>query len=114
MIATAHVELTVSLTPSPSGPTYKAATWISFQCQASGGSGVYRYKWKVYCTSTDVKVFESGYSSDATFRIKSTPSTCYNKVECVAEDRALPISGSASFAISTVTGEYRMTIIKGL
>ena len=99
------IELNVNLTSSPSGPVYQAATWISFQCQASSGSGLYSYRWKVYCSSTGVQVFESSRGSDASFRIKSTPSTCFNKVECIAEDRVLPLSGSASVPISSVTGE---------
>ena len=94
----------VSLTSSPTGPTYQAATWITFQCSATSGSGVYRYKWRVYCSSSDVVVFESLAGLETSFRIKSTPSVCYDKVECVAEDAVLPLSGSASTTITSVTG----------
>ena len=97
-------ELDVSVTSTPSGPSYQAATWISFQCRATSGSGVYSYKWKVYCSSTGVQIFESRSGSDASFRIKSTPSMCFNKVECIAEDMVLPLSGSASVSITSVTG----------
>ena len=91
---------------SPSGPTYQAATWISFQCSATSGSGIYRYKWRVYCSSTDVLIFESTAGLETSFRIKSTPSVCYDRVECVAEDTVLPLSGSASATITSVTGNH--------
>ena len=105
------VELNINLTSNPVGPTYQAATWISFQCQATGGSGLYSYRWKVYCNSTDVQVFESSRGSGTSFRIKSTPSTCFNKVECIAEDRVLPISGSVSIPISSVTGKDLAVVV---
>jgi hypothetical protein len=98
------VDLTVSLTSNPSGPLYQAAIWITFQCSATSGSGLYRYKWRVYCSSTGALVFESVVGSEVTFRIKSTPSVCYDKVECVAEDTVLPLTGSGSETISSVTG----------
>lgn len=99
------LELDVSITSTPYGPSYQAATWISFQCQASSGSGLYSFKWKVYCGATGVQMFESRPGSNTTFRIKSTPSVCFNKVECIAEDRVLPLSGSASVSITSVTGK---------
>ena len=101
----------VSLTSSPTGPTYQAATWITFQCSATSGSGVYRYKWRVYCSSSDVVVFESLAGLETSFRIKSTPSVCYDKVECVAEDAVLPLSGSASTTITSVTGNQHGSML---
>ena len=98
-------ELDVSVSSTPSGPSYQAATWISFQCQATSGSGLYSYRWKVYCSATGVQIFESRPGSDTTFRVKSTPSVCFNMVECIAEDRVLPLSGSASVSITSVTGK---------
>ena len=98
------LELPVSLSSNPSGPSYQAATWIAFQCLATSGSGLYRYTWRVYCSSTGTLVFESLSGSETSFRIKSTPSVCYNKVECVAEDTVLPLTGTSSVTINSVTG----------
>lgn len=97
------LELVVSLTSSPSGPSYQAAVWITFQCSATSGSGIYQYKWRVYCDSTGLVIFESMAGQETSFRIKSTPSVCYDRVECVAEDTVLPLTGSTSTTI-TVTG----------
>lgn len=99
------IELDVSLTSSPSGPSYQAGVWITFQCSAASGSGIYQYRWRVYCDSTDVVIFESISGQDTSFRIKSTPSVCYNRVECAAEDTVLPLTGSSSVAITSVTGK---------
>ncbi len=99
------LELSVGLTSTPSGPNYPAATWITFQCQATHGSGIYRYKWRVYCASTGVLIFESIAGIETSFRMKSTPSVCYDRIECVAEDTVLPLAGSASETITSVTGK---------
>ena len=99
------IELVVSLTSSPPGPSYQAATWITFQCSARSGSGIYRYQWKVYCRATGILVFSSTAGLETSFRIKSTPPLCYDQVECVAEDTVLPFTGSASSSITSVTGK---------
>ena len=49
-------------------------------------------------------MFESAAGSDNSFRIKSTPPVCYDRVECVAEDTVLPLSGSGTVSITSVTG----------
>lgn len=98
------IDLTVSLTSTPSGPTYQAATWVTFLCSASGGSGLYGYKWRVHCASTGVVIYESLAGPANSFRIKSTPSLCYDRVECVAEDTVLPLTGSTFATITSVTG----------
>jgi len=98
------VELTVTLISSPSGPTYQAATWITLECSATSGSGLYSYKWKVSCASTGVLVYESNLGASTTFRIKSTPTVCYDKVECIAEDRVLSLTGTGTMTISSVSG----------
>ncbi len=100
------LDLEVSLSTTPPGPNYLAATWITFQCSATVGSGLYRYKWKVYCASTGVLMFESTAGSENSFRIKSTPPVCYNKVECVVEDTVLSLTGSASISITSVRGNH--------
>ncbi len=97
------VGLDVSLTSIPSGSNYQAGIWIIFQCLATSGSGIYRYKWS---SATGVLIFESTAGLETSFRIKSTPSVCYDRVECVAEDTVLPLSGSASITISPVIGDY--------
>ena len=61
----------------------------------------------MYCSSTGVLIFESTAGLETSFRIKSTPSVCYDRVECVAEDTVLPLSGSASAAIIP-TGEIHI------
>lgn len=94
----------VTLTSSPSGPSYQAGTWISFQCSAARGSELYTYKWRVSCDATGVIIFESSPGQETTFRIKSTPSSCYDRVECVAEDVVLPLTGFASVTITSVAG----------
>ena len=100
----AFLDLDVSITSSPSGPTYPASSWIEFQCHVTSGSGVYSYKWRIYCSSTNTLIEESIAGPQTIFRMKSTPSTCTNQVECVAEDMVLPLSGSISLSIVTVTG----------
>lgn len=99
------IVLDVTLHSSPSGPTYQTATWITFQCSATGGSDLYKFKWRVYCSSSGVLMYESLAGSDTTFRVKSTPPSCYDRVECVAEDTVLSLSGSYSITITSVRGE---------
>ena len=89
---------------SPSGPVYEAATWITLQCSATSGSGLYSYKWRVSCASTGALVYESNLGSSTTFRIKSTPTVCYDQVECIAEDRVLSLTGTDTLTISSVSG----------
>lgn len=60
----------------------------------------------MYCDATDVVIFASTAGSDTSFRIKSTPSVCYDRVECVAEDMVLPLTGSSSTTIASVTGWF--------
>ena len=99
-------DLVVTITSSPSGSSYQAGTWISFQCSAARGSELYTYKWRVSCDATGVILFESSPGQETTFRVKSTPSSCYDRIECVAEDMVLPLTGFASTTISSVTGEH--------
>ena len=101
------LDLDVSIVSSPSGPIYPASTWIEFQCHVTSGSGVYSYKWRAYCSSTNILIEETIAGPPTIFRMKSTPSTCINQIECVAEDMVLPLSGSTSVSIVTVTGNAK-------
>lgn len=49
-------------------------------------------------------MFESTVGSQNSFRVKSTPPVCYDRVECVAEDTVLPLTGSDSVSVTSVTG----------
>ena len=89
---------------SPSGPDYLAATYITIFCNTSGGSGLYTYTWRVYCSSTGILMYESVFDSSDSLRVKSTPSLCFDMVECVVRDTALPLAGSASLIITSVVG----------
>lgn len=62
-------------------------------------------RWKVYCSVTGMLMFESAAGPESSFRIKSTPPVCYDRVECVAEDTVLPLCGSDSVSIASVTGK---------
>ena len=66
---------------------------------------MYQYKWRVSCAATGVVVFESAAGQDTSFRVKSTPTVCYDRVECIAEDTVLPLTGTSSVTISSVTGK---------
>lgn len=99
-------ELIVILTSTPSGSAYQAASWILFKCSATSGSGLYKYKWKIYCASTNVLISESALGIDTTFRIKSTPTLCSDRIECIAEDTVFPLTGSKSVIVSSVTGNF--------
>ena len=74
-------------------------------CSAKSGSGLYEYKWKVYCASTGVLISESVLGTQNTYNIKSTPALCSDRIECVVEDIVYPLTGSKSSTISLVTGE---------
>ena len=58
----------------------------------------------MYCSSTNTLIQETVAGPQTVFRMKSTPSTCINQLECVAEDMILPLSGSISVSVVTVTG----------
>ena len=94
----------VGLKTTPAGPVYPAASWITFHCNASSGSGLYSYQWKVYCSSTGLLVYSSDFSSSNTFEVKSTPSLCYDEVECVVEDKVLPAIGASLLTVNSITG----------
>lgn len=49
-------------------------------------------------------MYESAAGTSTTFRIKSTPTICYDKVECVTEDRVLALTGTGSVTVSSVSG----------
>lgn len=53
-------------------------------------------------------MLESATSSESSFRVKSTPSACYDQVECVAEDMVLSLSGSEFISIRSVTGNFNI------
>ena len=89
---------------SPSGPDYQAATYITVFCNALGGSDLYTYTWRVYCSVTGILVFESAADSSDSFQLKSTPPVCFDMVECVVEDTVLPLAGSASLTITSIVG----------
>ena len=107
LLISEFLDLDVSIVSSPSGPTYPASTWIEFQCHVTSGSGVYSYKWRAYCSSTNTLIEETIAGPPTIFRMKSTPSTCINQIECVAEDMVLPLSGSTSVSIVTVIGSAK-------
>jgi len=107
-----HTEIAVTISTTPLGPSFPAATWINFQCNASNGSGLYSYQWRVYCSVTGLLVYESELGSINSFRVKTTPPICYDKVVCVAEDTVLPASGTASITVTSVSGRsYGMVFL---
>ena len=101
------IALPVILNSTPVGPSFPAATWITFDCSTSGdsGSGVYTYVWNVYCSSSMELVYQSSAGSATSLQIKSTPTECFDVIECVISDTILPASNRSSVTISDVTGE---------
>ena len=55
-------------------------------------------------------IFESSPGQETTFRIKATPSSCYDRIECVAEDVVLPLTGFASIIVTSVEGKLLLCI----
>ena len=100
-----QLDLTVILSTDPSGPDYPAGVWISLTCQTYGGSGTYAYRWRVYCSSTGSLISESEPGTSNTFRVKSTPPVCSDKIECVVEDGETLSAASAMLTISPVVGK---------
>ena len=70
---------------------------------------MYSYRWKIYCSSTGALVSESELTSLNTFSVKSTPSICSDKIDCVVEDGEAQSVSSASFNISSVIGMFLFT-----
>jgi len=97
-------DLNVNVSSTPPGPSFPAASWITFYCHASNGSGLYSYLWKVYCSATGSVVHESVRSTSNSFSLKSTPPVCSDILECIVEDQVLPATGSAFATITTVVG----------
>ena len=52
---------------------------------------------------TGLLVYESELGSINSFRVKTTPPICYDKVVCVAEDTVLPASGTSSITVTSVS-----------
>ena len=100
-----QLDLTVILSTDPSGPDYPAGVWISLTCQTYGGSGTYAYRWRVYCSSTGALISESEPGTSNTFRVKSTPPVCSDKIECVVEDGETLSAASTTLTISPVVGK---------
>ena len=104
LACTFYAVLPVDIYTSPSGPDYQAATYITIFCNASGGSDLYTYTWRVFCSATGILMHESVPDSSNSFRLKSTPAMCFDMVECIVEDIVLPLAGSASLTITSVVG----------
>lgn len=106
------VDPQVSISADIPGPPFPAAVWINFSCDVNSSS-IVTYEWTGHCTSQGLDQVVFRYPEDnitnfnqSDLRIRSTPTTCLDTIECTATDENGNV-GEASFNISDVTGKLR-------
>ena len=103
--------LTVSIETDPPSEPYPAAIWIRFSCHVSGNASTVTFNWFYLCSSHNPPMVVITYENRTNVNqfdviLRSTPPYCLDMMMCNASDLS-GNSGSATWRIGRVTGEYQ-------
>ena len=115
----AHIASNLTISTSPSGPTYPAATWIRVACRVEHSQPqILQYRWTASCQSSgeiayDIEDPFLDEKSWAVIWVKSTPVECLDHFLCTAYERngeTLTEIGSKEF-VQQVAGERECVLL---
>ena len=95
--------LQVSLSGVPSGPVYRAASFIRLNCSVTGGVPPLQYRFIRFCRQSNEKT--GTISEQTSLLVTTTPVQCNDQIMCQVTDHN-GNTGAANFVISDLTGGY--------
>ena len=97
--------LQVSFSAVPSGPVFKAASFIRLNCSATGGVPPLQYCFIQSCRQTGNKTFNGINSERFSFIITTNPLQCSNQFMCQVTG-STKNTRTAEFTINELTGRH--------